>query len=61
MTRVWIPKARKCPECGGPLVYGEGCLACPVCGYTACFHRPRTVARRAWNAAARRPFRQRAA
>lgn len=60
MTRVWIPKARRCPECGGPLVHGEGCLACPVCGYTACVHRPRTVARR-WAAAGRRPDRQKAA
>ncbi len=25
-----------CPECGGPLVHGEGCALCPVCGYSNC-------------------------
>lgn len=25
-----------CPDCGGPLVRGEGCLTCPVCGYSNC-------------------------
>jgi hypothetical protein len=24
----------RCPECAGPLVNGEGCVACPVCGFT---------------------------
>ena len=23
----------RCPECAGPLVSGEGCVACPVCGF----------------------------
>ncbi len=23
----------RCPECAGPLVNGEGCVACPVCGF----------------------------
>ncbi|HZQ34514.1 MAG TPA: hypothetical protein VFD32_01185 [Dehalococcoidia bacterium] len=23
----------RCPDCGGPLVSGEGCIACPVCGF----------------------------
>jgi DNA-directed RNA polymerase subunit RPC12/RpoP len=23
----------RCPDCGGPLVSGEGCVACPVCGF----------------------------
>jgi hypothetical protein len=23
----------RCPECAGPLVNGEGCIACPVCGF----------------------------
>ncbi len=25
-----------CPECGSQLVYQEGCLNCPACGYTKC-------------------------
>lgn len=24
----------RCPECAGPLVSGEGCIACPVCGFS---------------------------
>ncbi len=24
----------RCPDCGGPLVNGEGCVACPVCGFS---------------------------
>lgn len=28
--------AGQCPECGGLLVYQEGCLLCPACGYTKC-------------------------
>lgn len=23
----------RCPECAGPLVSGEACLVCPVCGF----------------------------
>ena len=26
----------RCPDCGGPLVHGEGCATCPVCGYSEC-------------------------
>ena len=26
----------RCPECAGPLVHGEGCQVCPVCGFSAC-------------------------
>jgi hypothetical protein len=26
----------RCPDCAGPLVYGEGCNICPVCGYSGC-------------------------
>jgi hypothetical protein len=26
----------RCPDCGGPLAFGEGCSLCPVCGYSAC-------------------------
>jgi hypothetical protein len=29
-------KRHRCPDCGGPLVYGEGCATCPICGFTAC-------------------------
>ncbi|WP_235506312.1 vitamin B12-dependent ribonucleotide reductase [Desulfatitalea tepidiphila] len=28
--------AGMCPDCGSPLVHGEGCLNCPVCGYSKC-------------------------
>lgn len=26
----------RCPDCAGPLVSGEGCRVCPVCGFSAC-------------------------
>jgi ribonucleoside-diphosphate reductase alpha chain len=26
----------QCPDCGGLLVYQEGCFICPGCGYTKC-------------------------
>lgn len=25
-----------CPECGKPLVYSEGCVHCPNCGFSKC-------------------------
>jgi len=28
--------AGQCPDCGGLLVYQEGCFICPACGYTKC-------------------------
>jgi ribonucleoside-diphosphate reductase alpha chain len=28
--------AGQCPDCGGLLVYQEGCFICPNCGYTRC-------------------------
>jgi len=28
--------AGQCPECGGMLIYQEGCHICPACGYTKC-------------------------
>jgi ribonucleoside-diphosphate reductase alpha chain len=28
--------AGQCPECGGLLIYQEGCHICPGCGYTKC-------------------------
>ena len=28
-------KRHRCPDCGGPLVYGEGCACCSICGFTA--------------------------
>lgn len=32
-----IAEKTKCPECGEPgLVYKEGCLTCPSCGYSKC-------------------------
>lgn len=33
---IVVPRTRACPECGGPLVHAEGCVLCPVCGYSAC-------------------------
>ena len=26
----------QCPDCGGLLIFQEGCLLCPACGYTKC-------------------------
>ncbi|MSP22137.1 MAG: hypothetical protein EXR66_03855 [Dehalococcoidia bacterium] len=26
----------RCPDCAGPLVFGEGCHLCLICGYSAC-------------------------
>ena len=26
----------RCPHCAGPLVFGEGCSLCPICGYSGC-------------------------
>lgn len=32
-----IAEQTKCPECGEPgLIYKEGCLSCPACGYSKC-------------------------
>ncbi|MEG1572707.1 MAG: adenosylcobalamin-dependent ribonucleoside-diphosphate reductase [Bacteroidales bacterium] len=32
-----IAEKTKCPECGEPgLIYKEGCLSCPACGYSKC-------------------------
>lgn len=33
---IVLPRMSTCPECGGPLVHGEGCHTCPLCGYSAC-------------------------
>ena len=33
---IVVPRSRACPDCGGPLVHGEGCVTCPVCGFSAC-------------------------
>ena len=37
-TQLRLPLFRhaRCPDCGGPLVHGEGCASCPVCGYSRC-------------------------
>ena len=29
-------EARKCPECGEALLFQEGCLICPACGFSRC-------------------------
>lgn len=31
-----IGEAPACPECGGMLEFSEGCLKCPLCGYSKC-------------------------
>ncbi len=31
-----VPTGLACPDCGGLLVYQEGCLICPACAYTKC-------------------------
>ena len=33
MVKSW---AGQCPECGGPLIYQEGCNICLNCGFTKC-------------------------
>lgn len=44
-TRAGTPSRRyrreasigpRCPQCAGPLVFGEGCSLCPICGYSGC-------------------------
>ncbi|MEO8456327.1 MAG: hypothetical protein ABI559_00815 [Chloroflexota bacterium] len=34
--RLKLFQQPRCPDCGGPLVHGEGCATCPVCGYSHC-------------------------
>ncbi len=34
--RMQLFRQPRCPDCGGPLVHGEGCATCPVCGYSHC-------------------------
>lgn len=29
-------KLKTCPECGGPVQYGSGCVACIICGWGYC-------------------------
>lgn len=29
-------EAQRCPECNEPLVFQEGCLICPACGFSRC-------------------------
>ncbi|MBO4312727.1 MAG: adenosylcobalamin-dependent ribonucleoside-diphosphate reductase, partial [Desulfovibrio sp.] len=31
-----IEVSKKCPECGKPLLFQEGCLNCPACGFSRC-------------------------
>lgn len=34
--RRMLAVGARCPDCGGPLAYGEGCRLCPVCGHSSC-------------------------
>ena len=34
--RLQLTRQPLCPDCGGPIVHGEGCATCPVCGYSHC-------------------------
>lgn len=34
--RLQLFERPRCPDCGGPLVRGEGCATCPVCGFSHC-------------------------
>ena len=34
--RQWSYAGPRCPQCAGPLVFGEGCSLCPVCGHSSC-------------------------
>jgi hypothetical protein len=34
--RQWTYAGPRCPQCAGPLVFGEGCSLCPVCGHSSC-------------------------
>ncbi len=34
--RRWAYAGPRCPLCAGPLVFGEGCSLCPVCGHSSC-------------------------
>jgi len=33
MVKSWVGQ---CPDCGGPLIYQEGCNICLACGFTKC-------------------------
>lgn len=34
--RLSLFRSPRCPDCGGPLVHGEGCISCPICGFSRC-------------------------
>ena len=37
MKKKEIKKSKnRCPECGSPLTFSEGCKMCPDCGWSAC-------------------------
>ena len=36
MRKAGQVKGPRCPDCAGPLVHGEGCVCCPLCGFTRC-------------------------
>jgi ribonucleoside-diphosphate reductase alpha chain len=31
-----VAKGQSCPSCGNGLVYLEGCVSCPTCGWSKC-------------------------
>jgi uncharacterized Zn finger protein (UPF0148 family) len=28
------PNGSRCPDCGGPVIQGEGSVRCAICGFT---------------------------
>ena len=36
MRKTIALRGPRCPDCAGPLVHGEGCVCCPICGFTRC-------------------------
>jgi ribonucleoside-diphosphate reductase alpha chain len=35
-TTIWANRSGGCPDCGGEIVYEEGCMKCHSCGWSAC-------------------------
>ncbi len=35
--RMNLFRTVRCPDCGGPVVRGEGFVTCSVCGHSRCY------------------------